>query len=338
MSTSAMHNAIIEAGGKDHAQMLVPATKTTPLQQEESRMEIYSSVSDEIKKRINAEAEAVHIIMTGIDNDIYSTIDACPNAKEIWKSIERLMQEHKLVNDEEETQRDKDIQKAMAVISKTFKNIYKPTNNNLRSSSNTKNKNVDNSPRIKRRTGNDRQTVQYDNRNQREVAVTRNKETIDLSMGQRALEKVHNNDEYSVFAKKKQHPEQLESSNDTYVVEKGDSTTTHDSSNMSNNKGDDDQDEAKFYEEHDLFASLIENMKLEIDESKKINKSLKKATTSLATELERYKDIKCVKYVEFKYAKGYGIIKDIKVKSQESLSESTCQIHVIKQKLSELEK
>ncbi|GJZ12352.1 hypothetical protein Tco_0547582 [Tanacetum coccineum] len=30
------------------------------------------------------------IILTGIDNDIYSTVDACPNACEMWKAIERL--------------------------------------------------------------------------------------------------------------------------------------------------------------------------------------------------------------------------------------------------------
>ncbi|GJW90034.1 hypothetical protein Tco_0167587 [Tanacetum coccineum] len=28
----------------------------------------------------------------GIDNDIYSTVDACPNACEMWKAIERLKQ------------------------------------------------------------------------------------------------------------------------------------------------------------------------------------------------------------------------------------------------------
>nr|GFC09085.1 hypothetical protein [Tanacetum cinerariifolium] len=29
-------------------------------------------------------------VITGIDNDIYSTVDACPNACEMWKAIERL--------------------------------------------------------------------------------------------------------------------------------------------------------------------------------------------------------------------------------------------------------
>nr|GEZ55901.1 hypothetical protein [Tanacetum cinerariifolium] len=44
--------------------------------------------------------------------------------------------------DPEQAQRDKDMQKNFALIAKYFKKIYKPTNNNLRTSSNSKNKNV----------------------------------------------------------------------------------------------------------------------------------------------------------------------------------------------------
>nr|GFD13626.1 hypothetical protein [Tanacetum cinerariifolium] len=46
----------------------------------------------DIRDQLNAEAEAVQIILTGIDNDIYSTVDACSNACEMWKAIERLKQ------------------------------------------------------------------------------------------------------------------------------------------------------------------------------------------------------------------------------------------------------
>nr|GEX30954.1 Gag-Pol polyprotein [Tanacetum cinerariifolium] len=53
-------------------------------------MENYKNVSQDIRDQLNAEAEAVQIILTGIDNDIYSTVDACPNAYEMWKAIERL--------------------------------------------------------------------------------------------------------------------------------------------------------------------------------------------------------------------------------------------------------
>nr|GFB13595.1 hypothetical protein [Tanacetum cinerariifolium] len=55
--------------------------------------ETYKNVSQEIRDQLNAEAEAVQIILTGIDNDIYSTVDAYPNACEMWKAIERLKQE-----------------------------------------------------------------------------------------------------------------------------------------------------------------------------------------------------------------------------------------------------
>nr|GEX14553.1 RNA-directed DNA polymerase, eukaryota [Tanacetum cinerariifolium] len=54
--------------------------------------ETYKNVTHEIRDQLNAEAEAVQIILTGIDNDIYSIVDACPNASEMWKAIERLKQ------------------------------------------------------------------------------------------------------------------------------------------------------------------------------------------------------------------------------------------------------
>nr|GEW14282.1 hypothetical protein [Tanacetum cinerariifolium] len=58
----------------------------------ESQMETYKTVSQDIRDQLNAEAEAVQIILTGIDNDIYSTVYACLNACEMWKAIERLKQ------------------------------------------------------------------------------------------------------------------------------------------------------------------------------------------------------------------------------------------------------
>nr|GEY79520.1 hypothetical protein [Tanacetum cinerariifolium] len=66
-TSNTLHNAIMEADCKDRPPMLA-------------------------HDQLNAEAEAVQIILTGIDNDIYSTIDACPNACEMWKAIERLKQ------------------------------------------------------------------------------------------------------------------------------------------------------------------------------------------------------------------------------------------------------
>nr|GEY38964.1 hypothetical protein [Tanacetum cinerariifolium] len=145
-------------------------------------------VSQDIRDQLNAEAEAIQIILTWIDNDIYSTVDACPNACEMWKAIERLKQgesinvqdletnlyweirkftsrdgeslesyysrlqqtatrnrgkaivnspppiydqEPTMVAEDDEMSKDKEIDKLMALISLSFKKIYKPTNNNL---------------------------------------------------------------------------------------------------------------------------------------------------------------------------------------------------------------
>nr|GEY72723.1 hypothetical protein [Tanacetum cinerariifolium] len=51
--------------------------------------------------------------------------------------------------DPEQAQMDKDMQKNLALIAKYFKKIYKPTNNNLGTSSNSRNKNVDTNSRYK---------------------------------------------------------------------------------------------------------------------------------------------------------------------------------------------
>nr|GEV33009.1 hypothetical protein [Tanacetum cinerariifolium] len=71
----------------------VPIFEGSPVTRTETYMETYKNVSQDIRDQLNAEAEAVQIILTGIDNDIYSTVDACPNACEMWKAIERLKQE-----------------------------------------------------------------------------------------------------------------------------------------------------------------------------------------------------------------------------------------------------
>ncbi|GKD20046.1 hypothetical protein Tco_1221749 [Tanacetum coccineum] len=70
----------------------VPVAEGSSETTTERYMENYKNVSQDIRDQLNAEAEAVQIILTGIDNDIYSTVDACPNACEMWKAIERLKQ------------------------------------------------------------------------------------------------------------------------------------------------------------------------------------------------------------------------------------------------------
>nr|GEU98917.1 hypothetical protein [Tanacetum cinerariifolium] len=124
-TSNTLHNAIMEAGSKDHPPMLapgnyvqwksiikryidtkpnhdlihyclenplyqldwtnieVPVSEGSPITTTARIRETYKNISQEIRDQLNAEAEAVQIILTGIDNDIYSIVDACPNACEM---------------------------------------------------------------------------------------------------------------------------------------------------------------------------------------------------------------------------------------------------------------
>ncbi|GJZ92276.1 hypothetical protein Tco_0664341 [Tanacetum coccineum] len=75
-------------------------------------------------------------------------------------------------SDPEQAQKDKEMQKNLALIAKYFKKLYKPTNNNLQTSSNSRNKTEDTPPRYK----NDNQSGQFGN--QRTMTVAGARETV----------------------------------------------------------------------------------------------------------------------------------------------------------------
>nr|GEZ96368.1 hypothetical protein [Tanacetum cinerariifolium] len=223
-------NPPFELGWKDKFILDAKGNPTTATHQV---FETYQNVEQEIRNQLNAEAETVQIILTGIDNDIYSTVDACPNAYEMWKAIKRLKQvshpqthpthfnqnsltrthqaatrhqgkavvnspqpiydqEPSMVDDDEDTSKDKEIDKLMDLISLSFKKIYKPTNNNLRTSSNTSRANQDNSPWIHINAG-------YEG--QRSGTVAGARDTVGSSMVQKSGIQCYNCKEYGHVAR-----------------------------------------------------------------------------------------------------------------------------------------
>nr|GEX62062.1 hypothetical protein [Tanacetum cinerariifolium] len=179
--------------------------------------------------------------------------------------------------------KDKEIDKLMALISLSFKKIYKPTNNNLRTSSNTSRANQDNSPRISRGDGYDNQRIGnaagareavgttvvqkygikcYNCKEFRHVArkcqklkwakdAAYHKEKMLLYaadnsgpiFNSKPLQKVSNDDSYNVFAIESEHPEQSKSVHDTYPIEQDEHNVIFDSLDMSYDKEQFDQDD-----------------------------------------------------------------------------------------------
>ncbi|GJW33071.1 hypothetical protein Tco_0053103 [Tanacetum coccineum] len=143
-----------------------------------------------------------HIILTGIDNDIYSIGDACPNE---WRCGKQLKEEAGIQlsaeqvdwrDDTDDEHKDQELEAHYMYMEKI-------------------------------------QEVTPD-------AADNFGPIFDAE----PVQKVHNcNDDYNVFANDKQHPEQHESINDTYLMEQCDTNITYDSSDMSNNSEEADQDE-----------------------------------------------------------------------------------------------
>nr|GEW44741.1 hypothetical protein [Tanacetum cinerariifolium] len=102
-----------------------------------------------------------------------------------------------LVGNHRSSRKDKEINKLMALISLSFKKIYKPTNNNLQTSSNISRANQDNSLKINRGTG-------YDN--QRIVNVAGARENVGTPVVQQSRIQCYNCKEYGYVARECQKP------------------------------------------------------------------------------------------------------------------------------------
>ncbi|GJT81354.1 retrovirus-related pol polyprotein from transposon TNT 1-94 [Tanacetum coccineum] len=283
----------------------------------EGYMENYKNVSQDIRDQLNAEVEATEV------NDIRAERLA-PATRNRGKTIINSLPptydlEPTMVAEDDEMSKNKEIDKLMALISLSFRKIYKPTNNNLRTSSNTSRVNQDNTPKNNR-------GIRYEN--QRVVNVVGARENVAYHKekmllckqeeagfelnAERADWRDDTDDEpkdqgleahYMYMAQIQEvtpdvadnsgpifdvEPleKQLESVNDTYSVEKDDHNMIIDSLDMSYDREQVDQDVDDLANEHDLLGSLIEKLKCEINDSKNHNKFLETSNKALVDQLK----------------------------------------------------
>ncbi|GJU66970.1 hypothetical protein Tco_1253229 [Tanacetum coccineum] len=80
-----------------------PETATEDEVPEHTIVETYKNTAPEKRTYFDFEAEAIHMILSGIGYDIYSIVDACTTAKEMLIAIERLNQGESLTKQDVKT-------------------------------------------------------------------------------------------------------------------------------------------------------------------------------------------------------------------------------------------
>ncbi|GKE97134.1 RNA-directed DNA polymerase, eukaryota [Tanacetum coccineum] len=215
-------------------------------------------------------------------------------------------------SDPKEAQRDKDMQKNLALLAKYFKRLYKPTNNNLRTSSNSRNKTEDTTPspvvqqngiqcfnckgfgQYAKKCRKPKRVKDYTYHKEKIMMCKQAEQGVPLQVEQ-ADWLANTNEEideqeleahYS-FMEKIQEVLPEESSSTEQPLEQ---VQNNDENNMfANERQHSENNTAECDDERVALANLIANLTLDTEENKMILKQLKKANASLTQELEECK-------------------------------------------------
>nr|GEW52666.1 hypothetical protein [Tanacetum cinerariifolium] len=306
-------------------------------------VETTTNMSPENKAHFLEEKEAIHLILTGIGDNIYSTVDACQMAQEIWEAIERLQQGESLNIQDVKTNifwefgkftshdgesmesssapspkplissrsqmtirhKGKEIAKPITppskIASKEESDPEQAQRDKDITSSNSKNKNVDMTQRYK----NDDHSGQFRTQRTMNVAGTREKpkrvkdsayHKEKMLLCKQAEQGVPlQAEEYDWLADMDEEVDEQElEAHYSYMAKIQEVPTADSGTNSEPVEQDDIQNEQNDVDSDDervTLANLIANLKLDVDENKKIQNQLKKANTTLAQELKKCKTI-----------------------------------------------
>ncbi|GKB60917.1 hypothetical protein Tco_0917103 [Tanacetum coccineum] len=93
----------------------------------------------------------------------------------------------------------------------------------------------------------------------------------------------------NVFAYEIQSHEQPQSIPDTYEVNENNSNIISDIPNMDPDRDKEEHDYVDYEQQHAFFASLINNLKCDVEKCNEVNREAQQANALLTNELERYK-------------------------------------------------
>nr|GEZ98455.1 integrase, catalytic region, zinc finger, CCHC-type, peptidase aspartic, catalytic [Tanacetum cinerariifolium] len=196
--------------------------------------------------------------------------------------------------------------------------IYKPTNNNIRTSSNTSRANQDNSPRINKGAGH----------------VAR-----ECQKPKRAKDAAYHK-EKMLLCKQEEAGFQLNAEQADWRDDADDESKDKELEAHYIEQIDQDDDDDDLANERDLFASLIEKLKCEIDDNKNIINFWKHQTRpkKFQAELDRRNDVQYASKVEIDCAKAKGDLLSYKMEFEKSSIVYTQKINDLNQTISDMKK
>nr|GEW96234.1 hypothetical protein [Tanacetum cinerariifolium] len=249
-----LHNAIMEAGSKDCPPMLasgwkdkeVPTSEGSPITRTEKVHETYKNVSQEIRDQLNVKAETGESInvqdleanlywefgkFTSRDGELLESYCSRNRGKAIINSLQPIYdQEPSMVAEDDETSKDKEIDKLMALISLSSVGYENQRISNVVGARETIGSTVEEAGiQLNAKQADWREDTDDDELEDQELEahymymaqlqeVSPDAADSGAIFDDEPLQKVSNDDHYNVFAIESAHPEQSKPVHDTYPL------------------------------------------------------------------------------------------------------------------------
>nr|GEX67595.1 hypothetical protein [Tanacetum cinerariifolium] len=336
-------------------------------------METYKNVSQDIRDQLNDEAKAIQIILTWIDNDIYSTVDACPNACEVWKAIEMLKQGESINVQDLKTNLQWEFGKFASLDGESLELYYSrsqqaATRNRGKAIVNSPPPIYDQEPSMVAEddeigTGYDNQRIgnvagarETDAAYHKEKMLLCKQEETGFQLNTEQADWRDDIDDKPEYQELKAHYIYMAQIQEVTPDAVDEHNMIIDSLDMSYYREQIDLDDDDLSNECDLLASLIDKLKCEIDDSKNRNNFLetskKEANNELSktnelmykdlkkfqAELDRHNDVKYASKMETDCAKAKGDLMSYKMEFKKSYNRYTQKINDLNQKISKMKK